>query len=148
MLAAALVMVVIGFGFKIAAVPFHLWAPDTYQGAPNASAAFIASSSKVASFAILAKVVVLGFGGLAGSGDWGGFSAGWVPLLAVVGLFSMVLGIWGPGTSECEALLYSAWRTQVTPWWGWQQTICRGSRGVMHAVTALAALEALRWQAR
>jgi NADH-quinone oxidoreductase subunit N len=110
MLAAALVMVVIGFGFKIAAVPFHLWAPDTYQGAPNASAAFIASSSKVASFAILAKVVVLGFSGLAGSGDWGGFAAGWVPLLAVVALFSMVLGNLGAlaQVSVKRLLAYSA----------------------------------------
>src|SRR5882724_349083 len=50
LLMAALVMTVIGFGFKIAAVPFHLWAPDAYQGAPTPSAALIASGSKVASF--------------------------------------------------------------------------------------------------
>src|SRR5205823_567787 len=53
-LAAAIVMTVIGFGFKIAAVPFHLWAPDAYEGAPTPSAALIASGSKVASFFILA----------------------------------------------------------------------------------------------
>jgi NADH-quinone oxidoreductase subunit N len=110
MLAAAVVMVVIGFGFKIAAVPFHLWAPDAYQGAPNPSAAFIASSSKVASFAILAKVVVLGFAGVAGSGDWGGFAAGWVPLLAALSLFSMVLGNLGAlaQSSVKRLLAYSA----------------------------------------
>ena len=42
-----------GLGFKVAAVPFHLWAPDTYEGAPAPAAAFIASVSKVASFALL-----------------------------------------------------------------------------------------------
>ena len=42
----AIVMTVIGFGFKVAAVPFHLWAPDAYEGAPTPSAAFIASGSK------------------------------------------------------------------------------------------------------
>src|SRR5437870_1090304 len=50
LLILAIVMTVIGFGFKVAAVPFHLWAPDAYQGAPVPSAAFIASGSKVASF--------------------------------------------------------------------------------------------------
>ena len=44
--------VVIGFAFKIAAAPFHLWAPDAYQGAPFPSAAFIASGSKIASFVV------------------------------------------------------------------------------------------------
>jgi NADH-quinone oxidoreductase subunit N len=45
--------VIAGLGFKIAAVPFHLWAPDTYEGAPAPAAAFIASVSKVASFTLL-----------------------------------------------------------------------------------------------
>ncbi len=49
----AWVFVVVGLGFKIAAVPFHTWAPDTYEGAPAPAAAFIASVSKVASFALL-----------------------------------------------------------------------------------------------
>jgi NADH-quinone oxidoreductase subunit N len=49
----AWILVVAGLGFKVAAVPFHLWAPDTYEGAPASSAAFIASVSKVASFALL-----------------------------------------------------------------------------------------------
>ena len=48
----AWVLVVAGLGFKVAAVPFHLWAPDTYEGAPVPAAAFIASVSKVASFAL------------------------------------------------------------------------------------------------
>ena len=49
-------MIVAGLGFKVAAVPFHLWAPDTYEGAPSPAAAFIASVSKVASFALLLTV--------------------------------------------------------------------------------------------
>jgi NADH-quinone oxidoreductase subunit N len=52
----ALVMVAVGLGFKVAAVPFHLWAPDTYEGAPAPAAAFIASVSKVASFALLISI--------------------------------------------------------------------------------------------
>src|SRR6185436_1850395 len=67
LLVVAIVMTVIGFGFKVAAVPFHLWAPDAYQGAPTPSAAFIASGSKVASFFILAQVMMLGFNGAEGN---------------------------------------------------------------------------------
>ncbi len=92
MVLAALVMVLIGFGFKVAAAPFHLWAPDAYQGAPTPSAAFIASGSKVAGFFVLAKVMLLGFAGAAGSGSWRAFAAGWMPVLAVMALISMGLG--------------------------------------------------------
>jgi NADH-quinone oxidoreductase subunit N len=49
----SVVLIAAGLGFKVAAVPFHLWAPDTYEGAPTPAAAFIASVSKVASFALL-----------------------------------------------------------------------------------------------
>jgi NADH-quinone oxidoreductase subunit N len=84
----AMLLVVVGFGFKVAAVPFHLWAPDTYQGAPVPSAAFIASGSKVAGFFILAKVMMLGFAGAEGGArNWG-----WMPVLAVVAALSVVLG--------------------------------------------------------
>jgi NADH-quinone oxidoreductase subunit N len=91
MLAVAMVMTVAGFGFKVAAAPFHLWAPDAYQGAPTPSAAFIASSSKVASFFVFAMVMVLGLaGGEAHSA--GQNAAGWVPVIAVVAALSMLLG--------------------------------------------------------
>jgi len=53
MLYVAWVLVATGLGFKVAAVPFHLWAPDTYEGAPAPAVAFIASVSKVASFSLL-----------------------------------------------------------------------------------------------
>ena len=92
LLVAAIVMTVIGFGFKIAAVPFHLWAPDAYEGAPTPSAALIASGSKVASFFIFAKVMMIGFRGAEGSGAWQAFGSGWVPVLALVAAASMLLG--------------------------------------------------------
>lgn len=56
LLDVAWVLIVAGLGFKVAVVPFHLWAPDTYEGAPAPAAAFIASVSKVASFALLLTV--------------------------------------------------------------------------------------------
>ena len=92
LLMAALVMTVTGFGFKIAAVPFHLWAPDAYQGAPTPSAALIASGSKVASFFIFAKVMMVAFAGSGGSGAWHEYQAGWLPVLATLAALSMVLG--------------------------------------------------------
>ncbi len=92
LLLVAIVMTVIGFGFKVAAVPFHLWAPDAYEGAPTPSAAFIGSGSKVASFFILAKIFTLAFVGTAGSSVWHGYIAGWSPTVAVVAALSMVLG--------------------------------------------------------
>lgn len=94
LLIVAIVMTVIGFGFKVAAVPFHLWAPDAYQGAPTPSAAFIASGSKVASFFIFAKVMMLGFAGsqVEGSAGYQAYAAGWVPVLAIVAVLSMILG--------------------------------------------------------
>jgi NADH-quinone oxidoreductase subunit N len=92
LLIVAIVMTVIGFGFKIAAVPFHLWAPDAYEGAPTPSAAFIASGSKVASFFIFAKVLMVGFHGVEGSGAWRAFHPGWVPVIAIVAAASMFLG--------------------------------------------------------
>jgi NADH-quinone oxidoreductase subunit N len=57
----AWIFVVVGLAFKIAAVPFHIWAPDTYEGAPAPAAAFIASVSKVASFALLLSLSIQWF---------------------------------------------------------------------------------------
>jgi NADH-quinone oxidoreductase subunit N len=92
LLILAIVTTVIGFGFKIAAAPFHFWAPDVYQGAPVPSTAFIASGSKVASFFIFFQVLVLGFAGAEGSATWAHFQSGWVPVLVVVAGLSMLLG--------------------------------------------------------
>jgi NADH-quinone oxidoreductase subunit N len=110
LLVVAMVMVVIGFGFKVAAAPFHLWAPDVYEGAPTPSAALIASGSKVASFVILAKVMILGFAGLEGSAAWRHEITGWLPLIAVVAGFSMLVGNFAAlvQTSVRRLLAYSA----------------------------------------
>src|SRR5216684_684501 len=92
LLAVGIVMTLIGFAFKIAAAPFHLWAPDAYQGAPIPSAAFIASGSKVASFVVLGKIVLVGFGPVHGSAAWHAMVAGWVPVLALLAALSILLG--------------------------------------------------------
>jgi len=92
LLAAGLVMTLIGFAFKVAAAPFHLWAPDTYQGAPPPSAAFIASASKVASFVVLGKIVLIGFGPVQGAAGWHATVAGWSPLLAMLAALSILIG--------------------------------------------------------
>jgi NADH-quinone oxidoreductase subunit N len=59
----AIVFVVVGFAFKVSAVPFHLWAPDTYEGAPTPVTAFLAVASKAAGFVALLLVVLIAFGG-------------------------------------------------------------------------------------
>ena len=110
LLLVALVMVAIGFGFKVAAAPFHLWAPDAYQGAPTVSAGFIASSSKVASFFVFGQVTMAGLAGAAGHGAFGGYAPGWVPVLCVMAALSMVVGNLAAiaQTSVRRLLAYSA----------------------------------------
>src|SRR5213083_1717667 len=92
LLAVGIVMTLVGFAFKIAAAPFHLWAPDAYQGAPVPSAAFIASGSKVASFVVLGKIVLVGFGPVHGNAGWHAMVAGWSPVLAVLAALSILIG--------------------------------------------------------
>src|SRR6267378_2234444 len=92
LLAVGVVMTLVGFAFKIAAAPFHLWAPDAYQGAPVPSAAFIASGSKVASFVVLGKIVLIGFAPVHGSAGWHAMVAGWSPVLAALAALSIVIG--------------------------------------------------------
>jgi NADH-quinone oxidoreductase subunit N len=92
LLFVGIVMTLVGFAFKIAAAPFHLWAPDAYQGAPVPSAAFIASASKVASFVVLGKIVLVGFAPVHGSAAWHAMIAGWAPVLAVLAALSIVIG--------------------------------------------------------
>ncbi|MHB1023715.1 MAG: NADH-quinone oxidoreductase subunit N [Acidobacteriaceae bacterium] len=110
LLIIAIVTTVIGFGFKVAAAPFHFWAPDVYEGAPAAGTAFIASASKVASFFIFFQVMVVGFAGAEGSAAWSHVVPGWVPVLAIVAALSMVLGNFvAIGQSSARRLLaYSA----------------------------------------
>ncbi len=61
LLLAGIALLLVGFGFKIAAVPFHAWAPDVYQGAPTPTVAFMASAVKAAAFAGMLRVFVVAF---------------------------------------------------------------------------------------
>jgi NADH-quinone oxidoreductase subunit N len=81
--AAAIVLVIAGFVFKIAAVPFHAWAPDTYQGAPIPIAALLSVASKAAGFAGLITLVVDGFAP---------YSHTWGIVLGVVAALTMTVG--------------------------------------------------------
>src|SRR6266699_2207560 len=92
LLFVGILMTLVGLAFKVAAAPFHLWAPDAYQGAPVPSAAFIASGSKVASFVVLGKIVLVGFAPVHGSAAWHAMVAGWSPILAALAALSIVIG--------------------------------------------------------
>jgi len=83
LLLAAVMLVIVGFGFKISAVPFHFWAPDTYAGAPMPVTAMLAVASKAAGFAGLAIVAFIAFQPLAGV---------WAPVLGVVAIVTMTVG--------------------------------------------------------
>jgi NADH-quinone oxidoreductase subunit N len=82
-LSLALVLLAVGFGFKLAVVPFHMWTPDVYQGAPTSVTAFMAVASKAASFGAFLRVFVEGLGGV---------SADWSILFTVVCLVTLALG--------------------------------------------------------
>ncbi|MDR3229471.1 MAG: NADH-quinone oxidoreductase subunit N [Puniceicoccales bacterium] len=89
LLVVAAVLVFVGFGYKVAAAPFHIWAPDAYQGAPVTSAALIASASKVAGFVLLARVLsVFWCGELFVKGQ----AVGWVAVLLLLAAVSLLLG--------------------------------------------------------
>ncbi len=78
-----LVFVLAGLAFKVSAVPFHMWTPDVYEGAPTPITAFFATAPKVAAMALFARVVHDAFGGVVGD---------WQQVLAVLALLSMFLG--------------------------------------------------------
>ncbi|MFM9090187.1 MAG: NADH-quinone oxidoreductase subunit N [Verrucomicrobiota bacterium] len=88
LLLVAVVMVLVGFGFKAAAAPFHLWAPDVYQGAPAPAAALIASAAKLAGLAFFLRL--LGSGLTAPAAD--GPPAPWTGAVAVLALLSLLVG--------------------------------------------------------
>lgn len=92
LLTVAVVMVIVAFGFKAAAAPFHLWAPDVYQGAPAAAAALIASASKLAGVAIFTRLLWPGLGAAAGSFDGPLARPGWLTAVALVSAASLLLG--------------------------------------------------------
>lgn len=92
LLAVALVMVLVAFGFKAAAVPFHLWAPDVYEGAPVSSAALIASAAKLAGFTLFVRLLWPGFGPASGSISSAVGVPGWLPIVACISAASLLLG--------------------------------------------------------
>ncbi len=112
----AIVTTLVGFGFKVAAVPFHFWAPDVYQAAPIPAATLIASSSKVASFFIFFEFMAIALNGTSGAASWHPFAsglhfaAGWTPVLALIAAASMILGnlVAIRQTSVRRLLAYSA----------------------------------------
>lgn len=76
-------LILIGFGFKVAAVPFHMWTPDVYQGAPTSVTAFMAAGAKAAGFAALLRVFATAFPSLA---------TDLTPILVVLSALTMILG--------------------------------------------------------
>jgi NADH-quinone oxidoreductase subunit N len=85
------VLVIVGFGFKISAVPFHFWTPDVYEGAPTPVTAFVSVASKAASFAVLVRFLIAVFpqGLTIGETQIPDF---WVALMAASAVVSMTLG--------------------------------------------------------
>ncbi len=92
LLAAALVLVTVGLGFKTASAPFHLWAPDAYQGGPPQAAALVASASKLASLVLFTRLFWAGLGPVAGELSYQGAAPGWVVILALLSGLSLLVG--------------------------------------------------------
>ncbi|WP_417542137.1 NADH-quinone oxidoreductase subunit NuoN [Methylophaga thalassica] len=82
-LSFALVFIIIGIGFKFGAVPFHMWLPDVYHGAPTAMTLFIAAAPKIAAFALLIRLLVDGLIDL---------QSYWQPMLMLMAVLSMIIG--------------------------------------------------------
>ena len=78
-----LVFVIVGIAFKLGAVPFHMWIPDVYHGAPTAVTLYIGSAPKIAAFAMLMRLLVDGLGGL---------HAHWHDILVLLAVLSMAVG--------------------------------------------------------
>lgn len=87
----AMLFVVVGFGFKISAAPFHFWTPDVYQGAPTPVTAFVSVASKAASFAVFARFFIAVFPETLMLGD-ASIQSFWVPLMAILATVSMTIG--------------------------------------------------------
>jgi NADH-quinone oxidoreductase subunit N len=96
-----LVFLLVGLAFKISAVPFHMWTPDVYEGAPTPVAAFFAAAPKVAAMALLMRVTLDGFAGI---------KPQWQQIVTALAIASMLLGAFAAiGQSNIKRLLaYSA----------------------------------------
>ncbi len=83
MLYAGMVLLVVGFAFKVAAVPFHMWAPDVYEGAPAAITAFLSAGPKAAAFVAFLRVLMVSLGSL---------KTEWTAILWVLAVLTMTVG--------------------------------------------------------
>jgi NADH-quinone oxidoreductase subunit N len=89
----ALVLILTGMGYKVASVPFHMWAPDVYQGAPIPITTFLAIGSKAAGFALLTRFFYPAISSLTKGGTWQALrGVEWPQLLLVVCVITMTLG--------------------------------------------------------
>src|SRR5216684_3335894 len=89
----SLVLILAGVGYKIASVPFHMWAPDVYEGAPIPITTFLAIGSKAAGFALLTRFFYPAISRLTANGDWQGLhGVEWPQLMLLVSAITMTLG--------------------------------------------------------
>ena len=91
MLLLGMLALAAGLFFKVAAVPFHMWAPDVYEGAPTSVTAFLSTGSKAASFALYARIFVEALGSI---------RADWAPLLGLTAAITIMVGNWAAVTQE------------------------------------------------
>jgi NADH-quinone oxidoreductase subunit N len=100
------VLMIVGLAFKVSAVPFHMWTPDAYEGAPTPVTTFMATAVKAAAFAILVRVLLEAFGDEAAR-SW---ASGWPPIVATIALLSMTAAnvIGGRQESVKRMLAYSS----------------------------------------
>jgi len=96
---AGIAMALVGFGFKIALVPFHVWAPDAYEGAPSAITAFMSVGTKAGAFAALTRFLVSVFG------NYGGAVPYLTPLLVLAALSMLVGSLGALGQTNLKRLL-------------------------------------------
>lgn len=94
LLFAGAAMMLVGFGFKIATAPFHVWTPDVYEGAPTPVTAFMAAGPKAAGFASFIRVFVFGlpFAASAASVSGANLHQAWVTTLVVMAILTMTVG--------------------------------------------------------
>jgi NADH-quinone oxidoreductase subunit N len=85
-------MMIVGFGFKIAAAPFHVWTPDVYEGAPAPVTGFMAAGPKAAAFASFLRVFVFGFPMIAGVQAAGYLHESWITVVGLIAIATMTLG--------------------------------------------------------
>jgi len=103
---AAAALIIAGLAFKVSAVPFHMWTPDAYEGAPTPTTTFMAVAVKSAAFAMMLRVFIGAFGET-GLDSW---SAGWPPIVALLAVLTMTVAnlIAGQQESVKRMLAYSS----------------------------------------